>query len=170
MKHNELKEFVKQNSIPGKNHRINRRGQLEYERENGTLAVETINLEPSMTQQHYQQECDINYIVKQYARTGELPVHKKTPYYMDCTDTPESYHRAMNLIVNAQEAFDTLPAETRSRFQNDPAQILAFMQDSKNKDEAIALGLIPKPKPSDSDQIIAAIKTLKSNDEPKPKS
>jgi len=38
-----------------------------------------------------------------------------------------------------------LPADLRARFDNDPAQLIQFLENSDNKDEAIKLGLVNKP-------------------------
>lgn len=162
----DLKKFVKDYNIPGKNHRINKRGQLEYERANGTLAVASINLEPSMTQQQYRDECDINHLMDRYMKTGELPVHRKTGYFIDVSETPESYHAAMDLVLQADDAFNLLPAQTRARFQNDPAQLLGFLNDPKNKDEAQKLGLIPSKDPSHQEQMLDLMKLqMQKNDD-----
>lgn len=152
-----------------------RPGQQIYIRKDGSIACDTINNEPSMTQQQYADECDINHLMNRYMRTGELPVHKKTGYFVDVSETPESYHAAMQTVLDAQTAFDLLPAQTRSKFENDPSQLLGFLQDSKNKDEAIKLGLIPNPQPTFKEQMLEIQQTLNqkpttnSNDESKPK-
>ena len=41
--------------------------------------------------------------------------------------------------------FDNLPSDVRNRFNNNPAQLLDFVADPENKEEAIELGLLPKP-------------------------
>jgi hypothetical protein len=38
-----------------------------------------------------------------------------------------------------------LPAELRARFENDPAKLIEFIDNSENLDEAINLGLVNKP-------------------------
>ena len=37
-----------------------------------------------------------------------------------------------------------LPAQIRSRFENDPAKLIDFLDNSENLDEAIKLGLVSK--------------------------
>jgi len=39
----------------------------------------------------------------------------------------------------------SLPSKIRDRFGNDPSQLLSFLADSSNKDEAISLGLVSAP-------------------------
>jgi hypothetical protein len=47
----------------------------------------------------------------------------------------------MNLIRQAQEEFMRVPGEIRARFNNDPQQFMEFLEDDRNVDEAVKLGL-----------------------------
>jgi len=68
--------------------------------------------------------------------------------------------QSVALRVRADEdAFAALPAKIRARFSNRPAELVAFVSDSANYDEAVELGLIvpkvvkevpPAVPPSDS--------------------
>jgi len=101
------------------------------------------------TQQSFKDECDINRIVSQYVKTGtwsgSLRPPTRVPQFGDFSNVLE-YQESMNKIIEAQEAFDSLPSRVRQRFQNDPAQLLAFLDDVSNQEEAIKLGLIPDTK------------------------
>lgn len=101
--------------------------------------------EPSLTKQEFKEETDINYIIKRATITGELPSSQKTPVYGDFTNGPQDYKTALNMVLEAQEQFDSFPSKVRDRFKNDPAELLAFVANEQNRDEAIALGLIEKP-------------------------
>ena len=98
-------------------------------------------LDPSMAQQQFREECDINTIMERFGRTGELIAPIRMPQYGDF-DGVNDYHSAMNAIVEAQSAFDQLPAKVRARFGNDPAEFLDFVYNEENRDEAIRLGLV----------------------------
>jgi len=98
-------------------------------------------LDPSMAQQQFREECDINTIMERFGRTGEIIAPIRMPQYGDF-DGVNDYHSAMNAIVEAQSAFDQLPAKTRARFGNDPAEFLEFCFNEENRDEAIRLGLV----------------------------
>lgn len=103
--------------------------------------------EPTLAKQAFAEEVDINTIVKRFGLTGELPEGVRAPMYGDFTGVPLDYHTAANLIAQANEAFDAMPAEVRARFQNDPAQFADFFNDEKNREEAVRLGLVvPAPK------------------------
>lgn len=99
----------------------------------------------SMTKQAFKDECDINNIMRKYERTGTLDhVASSVPQYGEYM-SPYSYQESLNAILFAQEQFSNLPAELRARFGNDPAELLAFMDDPDNLDEAVKLGLVQKP-------------------------
>jgi len=110
----------------------------------GRVSVMTVNTDPSMTQQQYKDECDINHIMSRYMQTGELP-RTKLGVYGDFSDMPD-YQTALNTVLQAQDAFASLPAQIRQRFGNDPGALLEFLHDPSNKGEAIELGLVnPTP-------------------------
>lgn len=100
--------------------------------------------EASRTQQHFKDECDIDRILKKYSETGFLvnPLEPRRPAKWGDFSSVADYQASMNRLVQVQEAFDALPSRVRERFRNDPMQMLAFLEDSANKDEAIKLGLV----------------------------
>lgn len=110
--------------------------------------VPSDNFDSSLTQQHFKDECDINHIMRRYRETGFLvdPLKRQTvkPQFGDFS-TAFDFHAAQNVIASANEAFAALPSEVRKRFANDPGQFLAFMEDERNMDEAVKLGLVDKP-------------------------
>lgn len=110
-------------------------------RKNGTLDIGSVNEERSMTQQQYKDSCDINNIIKQYAQTGELPLSNKVGQFLDVSNV-QDYQSALTTVYEAQKAFDQLPSNIRSRFENDPNQLIAFLEDDKNFNEAQQLGLL----------------------------
>ena len=103
--------------------------------------------EPSLTVQAAKDECDINLIIDR-ANRGIYPnVRETMPRFEDVTGLPD-YQFMLNAVMDAQDRFAALPAAVRSRFGNDPAQLLEFLGDVNNRDEAIRLGLIDPPAPS----------------------
>lgn len=95
----------------------------------------------TLTQQHFKDECDINNILRQFNITGLLPEAPLSPRYGDFTGIGD-YHSALNQVIAAENEFMALPAQIRSRFDNDPAKLIDFLEKSENKDEAIKLGLV----------------------------
>ena len=115
-------------------------------RKNGSLKISSLNTDPSLTQQQFKDECDINNIIKTYSQTGVLPVSKKVGAFLDVSNVTD-YQTSLQTVYEAQRAFDALPSKIRTRFENDPNLLLAFIEDDKNYDEALSLGLLEKPKP-----------------------
>lgn len=96
----------------------------------------------SRAKQEFKEESDINVIVKRFGITGKMPVGVRMPQYGDFTGI-SSFHEAANAIAAARESFDAMPAEVRSRFNNDPEAFVAFCGDDRNRAEAVKLGLVP---------------------------
>jgi len=97
--------------------------------------------EPSLAQQQFKDECDINNILRQFNVTGLLPEAPLSPRYGDFSGISD-YHTALNAVIAAQEGFDGLPAQIRASFNNDPEQLINFLDNPENKDQAIKLGLV----------------------------
>lgn len=105
----------------------------------------TINDLPSMTQKQFEQETDINRIMKKYHSTGMITHLAQNPgRYADLTQIKD-YAGSLQNVIDAENAFMTLPSETRFRFQNNPQELINFLADVKNRDEAIRLKLIDPP-------------------------
>lgn len=101
---------------------------------------------PSMTKQSFVEQCDINNILKQFKLTGvvsHISSNASQGAYMDLPDDLD-YQASMTTIMQGNEAFASLPSKIRTRFENDPAQFLAFMADPANADEIVSLGLATK--------------------------
>lgn len=99
--------------------------------------------EPSLAQQHFKEECDINTILQKFSVTGILPEAPLSPRYGDFSGIGD-YHTALNRVIAAQEEFEGLPAQIRARFDNDPAKLIEFLDDEANRPEAETLGLVEK--------------------------
>ncbi len=99
--------------------------------------------EPSLAQQHFKEECDINTILERFNITGMLPQSILSPRYGDFTGIGD-YHTALNRVIAAQDEFEALPAPLRARFDNDPAKLIEFLNDESNRPEAEELGLVAK--------------------------
>lgn len=100
--------------------------------------------EGSVTQQQFRDECDINEIVRRFGLTGKLPENPRMPVSGDFTGISD-YQSAVNMVLNAEAAFMEFPADVRERFNNDPQKMMEFISLEKNRDEAIRMGLVPKP-------------------------
>jgi len=115
--------------------------------------------EPTMTQQSFAQEVDINTIVKRFGISGEMPTGIRMPTYGDFTGVSD-FHTAMNAVALANESFDAMPAEVRARFNNDPEQFVHFCSDQNNLDEARKMGLVPAAELEKAANLTQATKPL----------
>lgn len=97
--------------------------------------------DPTLTQQQFAKECDINTIVEAYGLNGELPQTLRAPEYGDYSEITD-YASALAAVKNAESNFMLLPAKLRARFENDPQQFLRFVHDDANYQEARDLGLL----------------------------
>jgi len=103
----------------------------------------------TLTKQSFKRECDINHIISKYQQTGLIEhVSRYQGQYADLTDYPD-YQESMNKVIDANNAFMSLPSSLRKRFSNDPAEFLHFVSDPANANELIALGLAKLPATGD---------------------
>lgn len=100
--------------------------------------------DPSLTQQQFKEEADINTIVDRFLKSGVLPTAVNMPQYVDYEGVFD-FQSAMNVVRQADENFMRLDAKVRARFNNSPQAFLEFFANPENADEAVRLGLaIPK--------------------------
>lgn len=99
-----------------------------------------------LTQQSAKEECDINVIVERAKRGASISnINPRSPMYGDFTQLPTDLRDCLVQVKKAEEAFMSLDAAVRKRFSNDPSQLMDFIKDPKNRDEAIKLGLVAAP-------------------------
>ncbi len=98
---------------------------------------------PTMTQQHFRDECDINKIVERAIRTGDTTVFTSTQRaeFYDASAITD-YVDAMALIDDVNDDFNSLPSATRAMFGNNVSQYVEFMSNPANWDKARELGLL----------------------------
>lgn len=132
-----------------------RRGDDDLQRQVSDATGISFEGQKSMTQQEFRDECDVNNIMERYEAAGVdardlIADVVNNGRFGDCTMFDE-YHASMNFVAEAAEAFDRLPAKIRARFHNDAGEMLRFLDDKENNDEAIRLGLISAPKAPDDE-------------------
>lgn len=99
---------------------------------------------PSKTQQEFRDECNIKTIVRKAMMTGQgLPKPTTKGFFGEFIGI--DFQDMQNTLTKAQQAFMTLPAAIRRRFNNNPGQLIDFIEDNQNYEEAVKLGLIPLP-------------------------
>lgn len=98
--------------------------------------------EGGVTQQHFREECDINNIMAKWRKQGVLEHAKNFAGRYGDFASYSDFTTNMNLVVAAQDAFMTLPADIRKRFFNDPAEFYDFATNPENLDEMRNMGLL----------------------------
>lgn len=68
--------------------------------------------------QSHKDSCDINLILKRYARGDVSALQKRQGMFGDFTDAPSSYAEALNSMIVAEQYFNSLPLETRAQFDH----------------------------------------------------
>jgi len=115
-------------------------------RENGTRRVQFFPVDSGLVEQSHKDSCDINSMIAK-ARRGVFQPPRSPGSYGDFTGVTD-YHSARNQILAAEATFFALPSELRNRFNNDPQEVLDFIDDPENLEECYELGLIVRPEAS----------------------
>lgn len=96
----------------------------------------------SLTKQSFKDECDINYIMERFQRTGILPdQNPRQPVYGDFSSVLD-FQTAQAVIAESMIQFQSLPAKIRERFGHDPVRFLDYVNKAENIQEMIDLGII----------------------------
>jgi len=98
----------------------------------------------SRTKTEFADECNINTIVNRSKMSGVLPQGNRQPMFGDFSEVSD-YTEAQTSIAQAQEEFINLPSDVRAKFNNNVADLLDFIDNPANAEEAQKMGLIPTP-------------------------
>lgn len=98
----------------------------------------------SRVKPQFAKEADMNNIIRKYKKTGilsdPLVASERRGIFADVSGSL-SYQEMSNRVIAVQGLFDSLPADVRDRFRNDPASFVDFVSDEANKDEVRKLGI-----------------------------
>lgn len=105
-----------------------------------------------VTEQSHKNQCDVNNIIKKYNKNG-LISHVSS-MKAEFGDVPlVDYKEMQDRLVKMQGEFNKLPVEVRKRFGNSPFNLISFMEDGNNREEAVKLGLIDAQWTAESDGV-----------------
>lgn len=94
--------------------------------------------------QSFEKEANINVIMARYQRTGLISnVNRKTPFWGDVSMAPQDLMEAQEIISQSMKAFTDLPARLRAMFNNSPIELMRWLEDPANGEEARRWGLLP---------------------------
>lgn len=113
-----------------------------------------------LTQQSSAAESDINYIMAKAQAGQDVSGYiRQGGVFGDFTNVPD-LRTALLQVQQANALFMSLDAVVRKRFDNDPAKLLDFIADDKNREEAGRLGLL---KPVVVDDHLETLKSIDSS-------
>lgn len=95
----------------------------------------------SLTEQAHKDQTDMNFILRDYAKTGFIKHSKDFEGKYDDISS-QDFQEAMFTVANAKNMFESLPAALRKQFGNNPAQFLEFAQNPDNGEKLAKLGVI----------------------------
>ena len=100
----------------------------------------TLDCGPGLTEQNQTIHTDINYILRQYQKTGSIE-HAKTFQGQYDDVSVQDFTEAMNMVTEATDMFNELPSSIR-KITGSPAGFLEFTQDPANAEKLQEMGLI----------------------------
>lgn len=122
--------------------RFNWRHQYDQNRdeEEGQLAGLECK-DPSLTVQSFAKDADLNVIAKRFGITDPAQLGSPDPaHFRDTTNDPE-LRDILELKRQVHDSYLSLSPKLRKRFRS-PAEILEFLEDPDNAQEAVRLGLL----------------------------
>lgn len=130
-------------------------------RPDGSIAEEMVPQGPTLTDQQFIKDCDVNEILSRIAKTNQMPANfGATGVYADFTEI-QDLQESMHTVARAQEAFAELPANIRLKFQNDPNQLIQYLNDPANIKESVELGL--RVRTNAPDPVVEQLSELNKN-------
>lgn len=77
--------------------------------------------------QSFKESVDINVILKRFANGDTSALSKKQGMYGDFTQSPKTYAEMLDRIIKAEAYFDSLPVETRAKFDHNFGKFVSEM-------------------------------------------
>lgn len=96
---------------------------------------------PSLTDQSFKHECDIGFIIENYAKMGKSFDNSNLNYY-DCTSVKD-FQEAQLIVAEAKSNFEQLPSKDRDRFKT-VENYLEFVSNQANLKESYEKGYIDR--------------------------
>jgi len=86
--------------------------------------------DPSLTQQDFLAESDVNNVILRFATTGELPprLNARVGEFLDVSEVGD-LHQALEQAREGNEFFNSLPEEVRAAVDYDPMRLLDAMDE-----------------------------------------
>lgn len=113
----------------------------------------------SMTDPQFLKDTDINTILDRYNKTGVLPT-RSGGVYADVSNLGD-FADVMDRVNSARREFESMPSAIRARFGHDPVAYFEFVNDPRNTEECIKLGI--KIEKVDAPTAVDLLKDIRDN-------
>lgn len=100
----------------------------------------------TLVEQSHKSEVDINNIVRKHGVDLLQQVAALQQFTFDAVPDND-FQEMMNVLLQAKEAFSSVPSDIRRQFDNDPAKFMDFVHNPDNSDKLIEMGLANAPEP-----------------------
>lgn len=111
--------------------------------------VQKLFTQGSRTKQSFRNECDINLIMKKFAKVQGTEFLTRFNGYVGGQfgdfSTVTDYRSAIEQVRSAEDVFMRLPAVVRKQFDHNAASFLDFVQNPANAGELVKMGLVKVP-------------------------
>lgn len=111
-----------------------------------TKRVQSIANIGGRTKQAFTFDADPNTLMRQFTRTGDADILKRTnaiALHGDFSAVPDFFTACLQ-VQQLEEEFSELPSKIRNHCDNDASKLIDLLADPQRLDECIELGLIEK--------------------------
>lgn len=122
---------------------------------------------PGRTKQSFKEKVNINSIIARHRKTGMVDhLNSKTPFYGDVSNITD-YKESVEKVLEANTLFKNMSSEIREKFKNDPSEMIQFLENPDNLEEAIKLKMVTKrPEEVEKKAPEAVKKAIKTDKKP----
>lgn len=98
-----------------------------------------------LVEQAHRETSDINYIINKHGidLIQQTSLLRSSEFRFDDV-TGNDFTEAMFIVTKAQQQFDQMPSKIKKRFNYDAAEFLDFVQNPKNSEALVEMGLANK--------------------------
>lgn len=103
-----------------------------------------IMTKPSRTLQHQAGDVNVNQLVARFNKTGVEPVQNPRQFFYGQFTEDIDFRAVQDSVIRVNELFSQLPWQVRKFFNHSPSDLIEFLGNPANRDQAILLGLVDK--------------------------
>lgn len=93
--------------------------------------------------QSHKESVDINVILKRYAKGDVTALQRRQAMFGDFSDAPSTYAEALNSMILAEQYFNSLPLETRAKFDHNFHRFLVSLDSPDFAEKMAGTDIVP---------------------------